>query len=160
MQEALLSLLHGRHTATLGTLTDRQEVSLSMVPYALDTASGDLVILISGLATHTRQLQAHPRASVLISDSEDRADNVHALARVSLDVMATWPASDAPEARQAREVYRRRHPSADMLTTLPDFRWVRLQPLQARQVAGFGAARTLDRGPLIELLCLDQDQRR
>lgn len=158
LDQALLSLLHDRRTATLGTLTDQQEVSLSMVPYVLDTTSGDLVILVSGLAAHTRQLQVHPRASVLVSDSEDRADNVHALARISLDVTAVWPATNSPQARQASEVYLRRHPSADMLTTLPDFRWVRLQPLQARQIAGFGAARTLDQGRLLELLRIDPGQ--
>jgi putative heme iron utilization protein len=151
---ALLSLLHGRRTATLGTLTNQREVSLSMVPYAIDATSGSLVILVSGLAAHTHQLQAHPRASVLVTDS------VHALARVSLDVTATWPAAGSSEARRASQAHQRRHPAADMLIALPDFRWACLHPQQARQVAGFGAARTLGQERLLELLRIDQDQRR
>lgn len=160
LDSALIDLLHNRYTATLGTLTDHGEVSLSMVPYAIDTACGDLVILISGLAAHTRQLQARARASLLICDSEDQSDNVHALARVSLEVTARWPTPGTDEARQASDVYLARHPAAEMLTELPDFRWVRLQPLQARQVAGFGAARTLECDRLLELLRFDPDQRR
>lgn len=160
LDQALLDLLHGRYTATLGTLTDHGEAALSMVPYALDTTRGDVVILISGLAAHTRQLQVHPHASLLVCDSEDQSDNVHALSRVSLDVTALWPLAGSDEARQASTVYLARHPAAEMLTGLPDFRWVRLQPQQARQVAGFGAARTLDHERLLELLRLDPDQRR
>lgn len=160
LDSVLLDLLWGRYTATLGTLTDHGEVALSMVPYALDTVSGEVVVLISGLAAHTRQLQAHPRASLLVCDSEDQSDNVHALSRVSLDVTALWPQTGTDEARQASAAYLARHPAAEMLTELPDFRWVRLQPLQARQVAGFGAARTVDRDRLIELLRFAPDQRR
>lgn len=156
----LLALLRGRSTAALGTLTDSGEVSLSMVPYAIDTAGGTFVILISGLAAHTRQLQARPRASLLICDSEDRADNVHALARVSLDVEADWPIVDSEDALAASAAYLDRHPAAELLTQLPDFRWVRLRPLQARQVAGFGAARTIDQKRLLALIGNNPDQRR
>lgn len=156
----LLTLLRGRSTAALGTLTDSGEVALSMVPYAIDPAGGTFVILISGLAAHTRQLQVHPRASLLVCDSEDRADNVHALARVSLDVEADWPIVDSEDAQAASATYLARHPAAELLTQLPDFRWVRLRPLQARHVAGFGAARTLDQSRLSALIQNNPDQRR
>jgi heme iron utilization protein len=160
LDSELLALLRGRSTAALGTLTDSGEVALSMVPYAIDTAGGAFVILISGLAAHTHQLQARPRASLLICDSEDQADNVHALARVSLDVEADWPIADSAEARSAQSTYLARHPAAELLTQLPDFRWVHLRPRQARHVAGFGAARTIDPVRLLELLGNNLDQRR
>lgn len=156
----LLTMLCARSTAALGTLTDSGEVALSMVPYAIDMAGGTFVILISGLAAHTRQLQAHPRASLLVCDSEDQADNVHALARVSLDVEADWPIVDSEDAQAASAIYLARHPAAELLTQLPDFRWVRLRPLQARHVAGFGAARTLDQSRLSALIQNNPDQRR
>jgi putative heme iron utilization protein len=148
---ALKGLLLGRLTAVLGTLDERGEVSLSMVPYAIDPQTGDCVLLVSGLAAHTRQLHVHARASLLVTEREDTAENVHALARVSLEVEASWPAPDTDSARQAAAVYLARHPGAEMLTQLPDFRWVRLHPLQARHVAGFGAARSLDRPRLLLL---------
>lgn len=152
LDSALSALLLGRLTATLGTLDEQGEVSLSMVPYAIDLHTGDCVLLISGLAAHTRQLHAHARASLLVTEREDTAENVHALARVSLEVDACWPAPDTDSARQAAAVYLARHPGAGMLTQLPDFRWVRLRPQQARHVAGFGAARSLDRPRLLALL--------
>lgn len=160
LDQALLEMLHRRSTAALGTRTADGEVALSMVPYAIDPTSGVFVLLISGLAAHTRQLQDHPRASLLVCDSEDEADNVHALARVSVDVEVSWPGADAAQAGRAADVYLARHPASELLTQLPDFRWACLQPLQARHVAGFGAARTLDRDRLMELLVNNPDQRR
>lgn len=160
LDRSLLDLLHRRRTAALGTRTVDGEAALSMVPYAIDPASGVFVLLISGLAAHTRQLQDHPRASLLVCDSEDQADNVHALARVSVDVEVSWPGTDAAPARRAADIYLARHPAAELLTQLPDFRWACLRPLQARHVAGFGAARTLGQDRLLDLLANDPDQRR
>lgn len=160
LDRSLLDLLHRRRTATLGTRTVDGEVALSMVPYAIDPASGTFVLLISGLAAHTRQLQDHPRASLLVCDSEDQADHVHALARVSIDVEVSWPGADPAQARHASDIYLARHPAAELLTQLPDFRWACMRPLQARHVAGFGAARTLDKDRLLDLLVNAPDQRR
>ena len=160
LDRSLLDLLHRRRTAALGTRTVDGEAALSMVPYAIDPASGVFVLLISGLAAHTRQLQDHPRASLLVCDSEDQADNVHALARVSVDVEVSWPGADAAQASRAADIYLARHPAAELLTQLPDFRWACLRPLQARHVAGFGSARTLEQDRLLDLLVNDPDQRR
>jgi len=160
MDDALLALLHSRSTAALGTRTQEGDVAVSLVPYAIDPVSGAFVILISGLAAHTRQLQHHPRASLLVCDSEDRADNVHAIARVSLDVEASWPAADSAQARHASGAYLARHPAAMQLTQLPDFRWVCLHPRQARHVAGFGAARTIDQIHIFRLIVNHSSERR
>ncbi|MEX8495856.1 MAG: pyridoxamine 5'-phosphate oxidase, partial [Sphaerotilus sp.] len=64
------------------------------------------------------------------------------------------------EAQSASDTYLARHPAAALLTQLPDFRWARLHPLQARHVAGFGIARTIDQGHLLQLLVMNPDQRR
>jgi hypothetical protein len=56
------------------------------------------------------------------------------------------------DSAQAAAVYLARHPGAERLTQRPDFRWVRLRLLRGRQVAGFGAARSLDRDHLQTLI--------
>lgn len=156
----LLGLLHGRPTAALATLDALGHPAVSMVPFALDAERAELILLVSHLAAHTAQLQARPRAALLVTDREDRADSVHALARVSLDVEASWPEPDSALAAQAASVYLARHPAAEMLTQLPDFRWVRLHLLQARHIAGFGAARSLDGDRVRTLIRDNPDQRR
>lgn len=144
LTRALRDLLASRRTAALGTLDEHGAAFVSMVPFAVDTTERSLIIHVSGLAAHTRNLQRTPRASVLVCDSEAAGEPVHALPRVTLDTLACSTEPGSPEAQACREAYLLRFPEAEPMTALGDFRFVRLRPLGARQVAGFGAARSLD----------------
>ncbi|HEY9095322.1 MAG TPA: pyridoxamine 5'-phosphate oxidase family protein [Hydrogenophaga sp.] len=148
LTRALRELIHRQRTAALGTRDAEGEVFVSRVPYAIDARDGSLLIHVSLLAAHTGNLQRHPRASLLIAQSEVPGEPVHALPRVSIDVTAVACPPDSPEAHARREVYLERFPEAQPMTLLGDFQFVRLRPLGARQVAGFGAARSLDAATL------------
>jgi hypothetical protein len=141
---ALRELLHTHRVAALGTQTADGAPFVSMVPYALSPATGELVIHISALAPHTRNLERQPRAALMVCQAEVPGEPVHALARVSLAVTALPCPAGSAEHAAARAAYLARFPEAEPMTTLGDFRFVRLQPGAAHQVAGFGAARSLD----------------
>lgn len=143
LTRALRELLLARRTAALGTLDEHGGVFVSMVPFAIDRDAGDLVLHVSGLAAHSGNMQRHPRVSLLVCAAEPEAEPVHALPRVTLDAQAVFAEPGSPEAERGQTVYLQRFPEAQMMTTLGDFRFVRLQLLGARQVAGFGAARSL-----------------
>lgn len=143
LTKAMRSLLHARRTAALGTRDDRGDVFVSMVPYAIDPMAGELLLHVSGLAAHSGNMRHAPRVSLLVCAAEPDGEPVHALPRVTLDANAVFTEPGSPEALRAREVYLARFPEAEMMTSLGDFRFVRLQVLGARQVAGFGAARSL-----------------
>lgn len=143
LTRALRKLLLARRTAALGTRDAEEGVFVSMVPFAIDGQLQELVLHVSGLAAHSANMQRHPQVSLLVCAAETEGEPVHALPRVTLEAVATLAQPGSPEASQAREVYLRRFPEAEMMTTLGDFRFVRLQLLGARQVAGFGAARSL-----------------
>lgn len=152
LTRALRELLLSRRTAALGTLDATGGVFVSMVPYAIDADEPALVLHVSGLAAHSANMQRSPRVSLLVCAAESDAEVVHALPRVTLDAHATFAEPGSPSALRAREVYLRRFPDAEMMTALGDFRFVRLQPLGARQVAGFGAARSLPADELRQAL--------
>lgn len=143
LTSALRALLAAQRVAALGTLGDDGAPFVSMVPFAVDAQDRSLVIHISGLAAHTRNLQRTPRASLMVCQAEVTGEPVHALPRVTLDVQAADAAAGA-DAQACRNAYLARFPEAEPMTALGDFRFVRLRPLGARQVAGFGAARSLD----------------
>ena len=145
---ALRELLQAQRTASLGTLDEHGAPFVSMVPYALLPASGELVVHVSGLAAHTRNLERQPRAALMVCQAEVAGEPVHALARVSMDVTALPCPAGSAEHAAARAAYLARFPEAEPMTALGDFRFVRLQPIGARQVAGFGAARSLDAAEL------------
>jgi hypothetical protein len=123
-----------------------------MVPYAIEPCSGWLVLHVSGLAAHTGQLQRQPMASLMVMQPENPQAPVHALPRVTLAVRAHTPLPGTPEHQRCLAAYLARFAQAQAMTELPDFRVVALEPLGARHVAGFGAARSLDATQLLALL--------
>lgn len=140
---ALRELINRHRTAALGTLNPDGSPFVSLVPYAVDPAQRCLVIHISGLAAHTGNLEREPRVSLLVSECATANGPVHALPRVSLEATAELMLPDTTEALACRAVYLQRFPEATPMTALGDFRFVRLHLQGARQVAGFGAARSL-----------------
>lgn len=139
----LRSLLHSHRTAALGTITDEGAPFVSMVPFALVPELGCVVIHVSGLAAHTRYLKARPAVSLLVVQSEVPGEPVHALPRATLEGRARIlePRSDAWGA--CRAAYLQRFPDAQPMTELGDFMFVAIELKGARQVAGFGSARSI-----------------
>lgn len=156
LDQSLRQLLSIRRTAALATLPpgdDARQAAMPMVsfvPLAIDPAAGAFVIHVSALAAHTRNLQRQPMVSLLITAPEEPGQPVHALERVTVFGRATELAAD--DAAESRKAYLGRFPEAEPMTALPDFRFVRITPLGARHVAGFGAARDLSAEELTALL--------
>ncbi len=149
---ALRGLLNTQRVASLGTLGDDGQAFVSMVPFAIDASSGSLVIHVSGLAAHTRNLECRPRVSLLVMQAEVANEAVHALARVTLDGMASVLKVDSQPWASGRAAYLARFPEVAYMTQLGDFRFVAIAVTAARQVAGFGAARSMDAEELAQVL--------
>jgi putative heme iron utilization protein len=103
----------------------------SIAPYAL-TARGEPILLMSGLAQHTRNALADSRASLLIQepsagDDPQAAGRVTILGRISL-----------ADTREARARYLSRHPAAARTAAGHDFRCYLLSIEEARFIGGFG----------------------
>jgi hypothetical protein len=152
LTHALRSLLTSQRVAALGTLGADGRPFVSMVPFAVETMSAQVVIHVSGLAAHSRNLQAAPQVSLLVMQAEVAGEPVHALPRVTLDGLATVLPRDSAEWSRARDAYMARFPDVQPMTELGDFMFVAIAVQGARQVAGFGAARSLDADAIAEVL--------
>jgi heme iron utilization protein len=141
----LAALLRRQRVAALGTLAADGTPFVSMVPFAVEPGRVRLVIHVSDLAPHTRHLLERPAVSLLVQQGEVEGEPVHALPRVSLQASAEALDPDSEDWVACRAAYLARFPEAEPMTQLGDFRFVGLDVLEARQVAGFGAARHLDR---------------
>ncbi len=144
LNRELRLLLQARRVAALGTRGEDDSPLVSMVPFAIEPASGRLVIHVSSLAAHTRNLTARPDVSVLVMQAEVVGEPVHALPRVTFTGIAHALTSGDARTTACRTAYLDRFPDAQPMTQLGDFSFVSIEVTQARQVAGFGAARTLD----------------
>ncbi len=140
----LKKLLNSQRVAALGTIDDIGAPFVSMVPFAIEPQLHCLVIHVSGLAAHTRYLQARDRVSLMVIQAEVAGEPVHALPRVTLEGVAKVAERGSTEWAACRAAYLKRFPEAEPMTELGDFKFVAIKVTGARQVAGFGAARSLD----------------
>lgn len=152
LNRELRALLASQRVASLGTLNSAGKPFVSMVPFAIEPHSGTLVIHVSQLATHTPNLLADPVVSVMVMQAEVAGAPVQALPRVSFDGVATRLEPNSAAWQAARSAYLTRFPEAEPITELGDFSFVAISLTQARQVAGFGAARSLAPEDLVSVL--------
>lgn len=152
LHQALHQLLHRTRVAALGTLDGDGAPVVSMVPFAIDPVVPALVLHVSALAAHTGNMERNATVSLLVMQPEQAGQPVHALPRATLQGRAETLAAQDPRRDAARAAYLARFPEAEPMMQLGDFRLVLVHPTQARQVAGFGAARAVDAQELHRLL--------
>lgn len=105
----------------------------SVMPFAL-TTGGAPVFLISGMAIHTQNVLADPRASLLVMQSGNERDPL-GMARATL--LGTVTAID-DVSEELRQAYLDRHPNARHWIAYSDFGFFRLDVTQIYFVGGFG----------------------
>ncbi|QDZ27746.1 HugZ family protein [Noviherbaspirillum sp. UKPF54] len=135
MKPSLTTALHLLHGASSGALAT-QSTQLPGYPFAsalpfVPDEGHRPVFLLSGLAEHTKNLVADPRASLLVTEAN--AENVLTAPRMTIvgDVIRIDTASELA----AR--YVRYQPDARQYLELGDFAFFRLQPKRARYIGGF-----------------------
>jgi len=113
-----------------------------MVTYAA-AKDGSLILHVSRLAAHTRDMLDSPDVSLLITESEAVGKMPQALARVTVQGRAKMVDRDSEKYIDAREIYRSRFPDAAPLFEFSDFSIFVIEPVSARVIAGFGQAVTI-----------------
>ena len=125
---------------SLGTLDSDGAPFVSLVTVAA-TSSTSLVVLLSGLAKHTRNLQTDSRCSLLLVQPGGESGNPLNGARLSITGRVTQiPREDDANERAA---FLAKHPDASMYADFGDFSFYRLDIAEAHLVAGFGRIETL-----------------
>jgi heme oxygenase (biliverdin-IX-beta and delta-forming) len=134
-------LLRATRAATLATL-DRNtgHPFASLVNVATD-ADGSPLILVSRLATHTANLEADTRASLLLAET-GKGD---ALAHPRLTVLGAFAPVDreSPDDARIRRRFLKRHPKSELYADFGDFAFWRMTVASAHLNGGFGRAADL-----------------
>ena len=134
-------LMREARFAALGTLEADGAPYASLVAVAPD-ADGAPVLLLSGLARHTRNLQRDPRASLLLSAGTAgdplNAPRASLLGRIAVTAEA-----------EARGRFLARHAEAGQYADFADFGFYRLDLREAHLVEGFGRIVTLPASGLL-----------
>jgi putative heme iron utilization protein len=129
----LLRTVRAGALATLDRETGGPFASLTSVATDID---GSLIILVSQLSAHTANLDADPRASLLLA-ATGKGDP---LAHPRLTVTGAMVRSEEPRLRRR---FLARHPKAELYADFPDFSFQRLTVETAHLNGGFARAATL-----------------
>ncbi|BCK86909.1 hypothetical protein MIZ01_0675 [Sideroxyarcus emersonii] len=130
---AARQLLRAHRYGALGTLSKKFDGHPfgSITPYLVDH-DGSLLILISALAEHTKNIRHDPRVSLITHNQED----AHIQAQGRITVIGT--ASLVAEREQAGKRFLRYFPEAQTCFDMGDFAFYRIAPLMLRYIGGFG----------------------
>ena len=132
---AARGLMRAARRASLATLADGAPFVSLVTPAA--SCAGDLLMLVSSLSRHGRQLRQDGRCALLL-EGEERAANPQATPRLTVTGTAE-PVQDAA----LHDRWVRIHPYGVSYAGFGDFSLWRLRPEQAHFIAGFGQIRSL-----------------
>lgn len=127
----------------MATLNENAEPNASYTPFSW--LNNNFYILVSGLATHTVNLQQNPNLAVLLIEDESKTKNIYARVRLTYQVKAQAVDRNSEEYAQALAALTgRAGKTVELLASLPDFVMYRLQPSKGTLVQGFGKAYVFD----------------
>jgi putative heme iron utilization protein len=106
----------------------------SVMPYGLDDR-GRPIFLISTMAMHTQNLQADPRASLLVTQQDTDGEPLGASRVTLLGNVLPVPNTELAEARQ---LYLERHANSKYWVDFEDFSFYRMNVVDVYYVGGFG----------------------
>jgi putative heme iron utilization protein len=106
----------------------------SVMPYGLDDR-GRPIFLISTMAMHTQNLQADPRASLLVTQADASGDPLGASRVTLVGNVTQLPKS---EVLAARELYLQRYENSKYWVDFEDFSFYRMDVVDIYYVGGFG----------------------
>lgn len=126
-------------TLQLATLGENNEPHCGYTPFIHD--GKDLIIFISQLAVHTRDLLINPMLGTMLIDDEQDSNNLFARCRVRYQCEAQIIKADHEQYVSLLDRYQDRHGKVvTLIRQLPDFMLFRLIPISGVLVIGFGEA--------------------
>lgn len=132
-------LLRGHRYGALCTLSKKLDGYPfgSIAPYLVDH-DGSLLIFVSTLAEHTRNIRDDPRVSLITHDQRD--PQIQSQGRVTV----IGNAMPEPDRNQAGLRYLRYFPETQSYYPMQDFYFYRIRPIAIRYIGGFGKIHWID----------------
>jgi putative heme iron utilization protein len=149
IRREIARLVFSQRWAALASIDDGQPLA-SMVAYAAEPGLEGLLLFLSGLSQHTRNLVADGRASLVVSAPDTGVGDPQTLPRVTLNGRALVIARHDPLFDEAAARYVARFPDSAMRFGLGDFLLFRFAVADARYVGGFARAISLSGDDLRE----------
>ncbi len=148
----IAGLLVRRRWAALATLREDGTPLASQVAVAPDPGHARLVLHLSDLAEHTRNLRRRPAVSLVAGDPDLGQADPQTLARLSVNARAVVLARPGADFEAARAAYLRASPEAAPRFAFADFHLVVLEVDEAHYVGGFARVHRIDRATMCAII--------
>ncbi|MDM3856312.1 MAG: pyridoxamine 5'-phosphate oxidase family protein, partial [Aphanizomenon gracile PMC649.10] len=136
----------------ISTVNKQGIPNASYAPFVMDDDK-NIYIYVSGLATHTQNIQNHPFVSVLFIDDEIKTKQIFARRRLNFDCTANLLERETEQWQEIVDKFQVRFGELiSTLRSLPDFRILQLTPNSGRFVIGFGAAYNISHDNINQLV--------
>ena len=134
--ERARTLLYLSRIGSLSTMSRKQSGFPfgSVMPYGLDD-HGRPIFLISTMAMHTQNLQADPRASLLVTQQDTEGEPLGASRVTVVGNVLLVPNTELAE---VRKLYLERHANSKYWVDFEDFSFYRMEVIDVYYVGGFG----------------------
>lgn len=127
-------------SAVISTVSPEGIPNGSYAPFVIDEAK-NIYIYVSGLSTHTKNIEANPVVNVLFIEDEAKANQIFARRRLNFDCTARLIERESATWQQIVDQFQERFGEIiEVLRSLGDFRIFQLTPKEGRFVIGFGSA--------------------
>lgn len=153
-REDYLALLESAVSVQLATLTCDKNPEASYAPCVW--FDGDCYLYLSGLSSHSANLEGNPKVGLLLIDEAAKSPNAFARKRASLQGTAQIiKRDDAVFTRVMRMFHERFGKVMQIIEPLPDFRLFRVVATSGSFIRGFGQAYELSGAGLDQLVPVD-----
>jgi len=144
LSEECMALQKSKQTLLLSTLNREGDPEISYAPYYRDE-KGTFHLFISELASHTKNLKSHSRASIMFIADEEQSQNQFARERLIYQCDAVEVSRESADYQPILDTMENKFGNImAMLRTLNDFHLFCLQPTSGSYVVGFGRAYEVD----------------
>ena len=130
-------------TAIIGTIDSNNHPFSSYAPYIYD--NNRFYIYISDIATHAKNIQANPNASLFFTEDESKAENIFARKRISLQCTSKKIERGSSRFEEVLSLFEDRFDASTvgMLKKMTDFNLYELEVKSGEATFGFGEAYTI-----------------
>jgi putative heme iron utilization protein len=138
----LARLLRGQRWGCLGT-RDEQAPYVSWVAFVAEDDFSGVILHLSHLAKHTRNLEAEPSVSLALSEPDDGQCDPQQLARLTLQGQIEPIDREDERYLRLKALYLARLPDAEMMFEFGDFSLYRFELRSGRYVEGFASSHAI-----------------
>ena len=148
VKAAYTLLINSVRTVMLGTVSQTGIPNVSYAPFIIDEAK-NIYIFVGKLSTHTYNLQANGKASLMLIEDENKSKQIFARRRLTYSCNTTFIEKNSGEWEDVANKFDKRFGNlVSMFRNLPDINIVKFIPYEGIFVMDFGIAYKIDSNDL------------